>query len=117
MTFDLEAAHKHCTNNRPELAKSTVAGCFYCLAVYEPAMIDEWIDQAEDTAICPKCSIDSVIGDAAGFPIDEEFLAAMHERWFEQSVPLDDPLYMEAFGLKPPLRIRISELFDRIRGR
>ena len=33
-------------------------------------------------ALCPSCGIDSVIGDASGFPITEEFLVAMEARWF-----------------------------------
>lgn len=109
MNFDLEAAHKHCTNNRPELASSTVAGCFHCLAIYEPATIDEWVDEAGDTAICPMCDIDSVIGDAAGFPINDEFLAAMHARWFEQVSEFEFE--------KPPLSVRLADAYDRIRGR
>jgi len=33
--------------------------------------------------MCPECGIDSVIGDASGFPIaDEAFLKRMHSIWF-----------------------------------
>jgi hypothetical protein len=48
--------------------------------------IEEWCPEEEDgeevTAICPHCGVDSVIGDNCGFPITQEFLAAMHGRWF-----------------------------------
>jgi hypothetical protein len=49
--------------------------------VFEFKHIQEWIDGGQ-TALCPSCGIDSVIGDASGFPITEEFLAAMESRWF-----------------------------------
>jgi len=48
--------------------------------------IKEWTDElhAEQvTAICPHCSIDSVIGSASGHPISEEFLVALKEQWFK----------------------------------
>jgi hypothetical protein len=34
------------------------------------------------TAICPRCGIDSVIGDESGYPVTREFLAAMKAHWF-----------------------------------
>jgi hypothetical protein len=42
----------------------------------------------ERTALCPECRIDSVIGDASSFAITTEFLARMHDYWFERAVPL-----------------------------
>jgi hypothetical protein len=38
----------------------------------------------ERTALCPERMIDSVLGDASGFPITPDFLAAMHQYWFER---------------------------------
>lgn len=35
--------------------------------------------------MCPHCQIDSVIGDASGLPITNEFLKQMHEKWFQHS--------------------------------
>jgi hypothetical protein len=43
--------------------------------------IEEWTDAA-DTALCPHCGIDAVIGDASGFPITKEFLSEMCQAWF-----------------------------------
>jgi hypothetical protein len=78
---DLDAAHKHSSMHRAELEKSDACGCFYCLTVFPPSDIVEWIDDGQ-TALCPKCPVDSVIGSASGYPITEEFLEKMHERWF-----------------------------------
>lgn len=77
----LEAAHKHSIFNRAELQSSTLCGCFYCSAIFAPAEISEWIDD-DQTAVCPKCPVDSVIGSASGFPITPEFLHRMHDKYF-----------------------------------
>ena len=39
----------------------------------------------EQIAICPKCGIDSVIGDVSGFPIEPTFLSVMRDFWFSPS--------------------------------
>ena len=77
------AAHDYCKSNRENLSKSEVCGCFHCLDVYDPSEIFEWIhDKNGDTAFCPKCGIDSVIGSASGYPIEMEFLSRMKKYWF-----------------------------------
>ena len=89
MAYDprLEQAHKHSSNHRDEILRSEVCRCFYCLEMFSPSEIEEWVDEDEETeigrtAMCPKCGIDSVIGSASGFPIQKEFLAEMEMRWF-----------------------------------
>ncbi|SEC52948.1 hypothetical protein SAMN05443244_3683 [Terriglobus roseus] len=74
-------AHKHSRHHRAELERSEVCGCFYCLSIYPPTQIVEWIDDGQ-TAICAKCPVDSVIGSASGCPITAEFLELMHSHWF-----------------------------------
>ncbi len=81
MKDDIIAAHKHCSIHRAELVKSTVCGCFYCMSIFPPSDIVEWIDD-DLTAICPMCPVDAVIGSASGYPITKEFLQQMHDRWF-----------------------------------
>ena len=84
---DVQAAHKFSSNHRPELEKDRICGCFYCLRVFSPAEITEWIEDdnpvdSRGTAVCPYCGVDSVIGESSGYPITEQFLKAMHEVWF-----------------------------------
>jgi hypothetical protein len=81
MADDIIAAHKHSSIHRGELAKSTICGCFYCMSIFPPSDIVEWIDN-DLTAICPSCPVDSVIGSASGYPITKEFLQQMHDHWF-----------------------------------
>jgi len=75
-------AHTHTADHRVELEKSELAGCCYCLEVFKPSDIEDWVDEGK-CALCPKCGIDSVIGDASGFPItDKRFLQEMNGFWF-----------------------------------
>ena len=77
----LRAAHKCSIHHRLQIKSSKLCGCFGCLSTFPPINIEEWTD-AVDTALCPLCGIDAVIGDASGFPITKEFLSEMCQVWF-----------------------------------
>jgi hypothetical protein len=85
---DVDRAHRHSSRHRAEIEASKRCGCFYCLRTFAPEEIEHWL-AVEQTALCPFCTIDSVLGSASGFPITEEFLRLMHARWFERIVPFD----------------------------
>lgn len=78
---DIYEAHAYSIYNREHIEKSWYCGCFYCGKIFRPFQIDLWADNG-DTALCPFCDIDSVIGDYSGYPITEDFLKAMNKRWF-----------------------------------
>ncbi len=82
----LKAAHDRSTNHRTEIEASTICGCFYCCSEFEPNEIGEWVDAIDDdvgqTALCPHCGVDAVIGSRSGFPITQDFLAQMRAHWF-----------------------------------
>ena len=92
---DLESAHRHCASHRTEVLTSAICGCFYCLAIFSPTEILDWVDEDESgvgrTALCPRCGIDAVIGSNAGVPIGQEFLDKMHAYWFERSIAITPP--------------------------
>jgi len=81
----LETAHRASSNHRAQIERSSVCGCFYCLRTFAPSAIERWITEPSgaETALCPKCGINSVMGDSSGYELSAEFLAAMHQRWFE----------------------------------
>lgn len=82
---DVIGAHTHSIEHRDAILASERCGCFYCLAMFSPSEIVDWVDQDDGvgtTALCPRCGIDSVIGSSSGFPIDADFLRAMHAHWF-----------------------------------
>ena len=81
----LRRAHDHCTRNRAEVLASDWCRCFYCLGRFKTGDIEEWVDETEgdqQTAVCPLCGIDSVLGDAAGLDLSDEFLNQMNTFWF-----------------------------------
>lgn len=60
MNYDLDKAHHFANNNKPALERDHICGCFYCISVFSPKEITEWIigDNPCDkygTAICPHC--------------------------------------------------------------
>jgi hypothetical protein len=82
----LRVAHKRSSRHRAEIEVSTICGCFQCKKTFAPIDIEDWIDTSNlasgQTALCPHCGIDSVIGDKSGFAITAEFLAYMNRAWF-----------------------------------
>lgn len=87
MKLDFNKAHEYSNNNKSELVRDPVCGCFYCLRIFKPSEIKEWILEDNDcdhrgTAICPYCGIDAVVGESSGDPITDEFLSEMHSAWF-----------------------------------
>lgn len=74
-------AHQFSSRHRKKLEMDTTCGCFYCVKIFHPDQIADWCDD-EDTAICPYCGIDAVIGESSGFPITNGFLKEMHDVFF-----------------------------------
>ena len=83
---NVHSAHKHSSNHYNEIYQSKLCGCFYCLEIYSPNKIKQWIKENKEnkTALCPNCGIDSVIGSQSLYPITKEFLQAMKDRWFSE---------------------------------
>lgn len=88
--MDLDQAHTFSTRHRESLQNSDRAGCFHCCTIFDPAEIDEWIEEnpfadrpAGFTAMCPCCGIDAVLAEA-DVPLSPEFLKQMYKRWFDE---------------------------------
>jgi hypothetical protein len=82
-------------SNRELVLASDRCGCFYCLAIFPSAEITGWISElgpkagrlrAGVTALCPRCGIDSVLPEAAGFPLTLTFLQAMQAHWHGSAI-------------------------------
>ena len=65
--------------HRKQLLASEVAVCYYCFGEYPPSSIAEWCDQ-DQTAICPHCGVDAVVG--FNGTIDAAWVKAAHDRGF-----------------------------------
>jgi hypothetical protein len=75
------AAHKHSSRHRAEIEASAHCACFFCFRTFPSKEIKVWID-AEQTALCPRCGIDSVLGSASNQRLDDAFLRGMHTHFF-----------------------------------
>ncbi len=79
----LQSVMRRSTHNEAEISRSRFAGCFYCLGIFPASEVKGFLAK-ERTALCPRCTIDSVIGDQSGLPITREFLAELHAYWFKR---------------------------------
>ncbi len=84
----LKALYRESSRHREILEESTECGCFHCKKIYDPIEIVDWCDCnrgiGNQTAICPYCCIDSVIGNAS-IDICAEMLNDMHDYYFNNS--------------------------------
>lgn len=70
-------AHDESMNNRIAIETEPIASCFACFRSYPTELISKWIDN-EATAVCPYCSVDSVIPGK----VELDVLNSLHKRWF-----------------------------------
>ena len=47
MPADIRNAHKHSSHHRAEILASETCGCFYCISMFPPSAIDQWVEKAE----------------------------------------------------------------------
>ena len=80
-----ESAHQHSSGHRDEVLASDLCGCFCCCEIFPPSEIEHWLNERGGTALCPRCSIDSVIGSKSMFPLTPQFLGQMHDYWFSKA--------------------------------
>ncbi len=76
----LLAAHRRSIHNRGQVGGR--CGCFNCRSLFDGTRITRWTD-AEQTALCPICGMDSVVPEADA-PLTLAMLEQMHRRWFKQ---------------------------------
>lgn len=71
--------HSMCNKNKELLKVVEKGACFSCENIFDTKDIKEWTDSGQ-TAICPKCGVDSVV------PVDDTFskqkLHEMHQIYF-----------------------------------
>ena len=96
---EIESAAKHSYNNRDEIENSKMCGCYYCNRTFPASLIryDDYIDGGR-TALCPLCSIDAVIGDASGVPINKKVLTEISHVMFESESGSDKINVLEFYN-------------------
>lgn len=94
---ELLAAYRYTTNNWVQIESSTWCGCCSCMQIFPRDEVVAWtgLDMAnvndpgaveQQTALCPRCGVEAVLGDKCGFPIHAAFLARMNEAWFQRTL-------------------------------
>lgn len=66
----------HTKNNEIEILNSTQAYCLFCRDHFSAREIYDWAmdDEGNNNAICPKCGMDAIVGDASGFSFNHDEL-------------------------------------------
>lgn len=64
--------------NRGPIMSARACGCFHCLATFKADEIRDWVDD-DQTALCPRCGVDSVLADV----IDAAILQSLHHFRFD----------------------------------
>jgi hypothetical protein len=91
--LDLFNATKYAFSNQDELLGSDICGCYYCLNMFPPSEIVNWIQERKSnsismqTGVCPYCGIDSIIGSTSGIPICREILSTINGLFFNSQSP------------------------------
>lgn len=74
---DPEEAITEATGNRDILAKEDYCSCFSCVGIYPTRDITKWTDENQ-TALCPRCGVDSVLPGIYQAPELQRF----NQHWF-----------------------------------
>lgn len=81
--------HHTTFRNEKQVKNSEVCGCFHCGSIFRPEEVYQWCDEDDDgdpTALCPRCGIDSIIGDACGVKVTPKFLSLMNAEFFGSGI-------------------------------
>jgi hypothetical protein len=70
----------HSYRNKHTLSSSNTIVCYFCFNYMKPNDITEYTDNGE-TALCPHCNVNAVIGDHSKLPINDEMFIK-HMRYY-----------------------------------
>ena len=76
-----EEIYKHSCRNHAELKQSLKCGCFSCGRIFDATEVEDYIDGGE-TALCPYCDVESVVGDASGIELNLIVLNELNKMYF-----------------------------------
>lgn len=77
----LKKLHAYSSHNKDLVTASGKCYCFYCKAVVSSYLVKDFADHGQ-TAICPRCGIDSMIPDSVDEVLNENIISEMNEYWF-----------------------------------
>jgi len=72
--------------HRRTVLAADLCGCFYCLSTFPPSSIVDWVDFDDEgigqTALCPRCNVDSVVPSVPSRPVTLELLRRLQSEGF-----------------------------------
>ena len=77
----MKKLHAYSSHNKSLIEKSKKCYCFNCMHVMDSGEIKVYID-GEQTALCPECSIDSIIPGVVDESLNESVISEMNKYWF-----------------------------------
>lgn len=88
----LAVAHKMSAGNLHYIKTSNQVGCFDCCRIFAASEVKEFIRECAgelkggETAMCPHCKTDAMLGDAMPLPVQitSDFLNSMNSRYFNR---------------------------------
>lgn len=86
MKHDIKKFSELSFKNRSLIDLDKNVSCYYCQRTYLGNLIKEWVDENEDTALCPFCEIDSVVP----FEVDKETLKEASNYYFETLIEIGE---------------------------
>ena len=114
--YDL--AGKASFENWESVRNSKMCGCFFCRSIFPSSEVTEedcLSDRQGDTVLCPRCHIDSVIGDASGIPIRADVLEEIYHAQFGALDPDPPVIKTERLLIRPILEQDAADILE-IRG-
>ena len=78
---EMKGIHSHTLRNRKEIEASDNCACISCMGAFPASEVEAYIDDGE-TALCPLCGIDAVIGDCTGISMDPTTLNKLNKEFF-----------------------------------
>lgn len=78
---EMKRLHSYTLRNRKEIEASDNCVCISCCEVFYASDVEDYIDEGE-TALCPICGIDAVIGDCTGISMDSKTLNELNKEFF-----------------------------------
>lgn len=78
---DFKKIYSHTLRNRPEVEASRNCGCIDCCRIFPTAEIADWADDGQ-TAVCPYCGTDAILGEAAGWQLTDGLLEKLNQIYF-----------------------------------
>ena len=77
----LKYAHIHSLNNISDIKLSQLVGCYSCIRIFNSNEVIQSTDNGA-TAICPYCSVDSLLSEQSPYTLDKKTLKKLNDFWF-----------------------------------